>query len=50
VVISADKDDLSSVYGGDATAKDVLYKSRTAAPADVRAYPAALGRYSPHKE
>jgi lipid-binding SYLF domain-containing protein len=46
VVIKPDKDDMRDVYGEGITAKDVLKDNKVTAPAGVRAFPAALGRYS----
>jgi SH3 domain-containing YSC84-like protein 1 len=46
VVIKPDKDDMREVYGEGITAKAVLQDNKVTAPAAVRAYPTALGRYS----
>jgi len=47
VVIKADKDDMRDVYGEGVTAKQVLKDNQISAPLRVRAFPLALGRYSP---
>jgi lipid-binding SYLF domain-containing protein len=47
VVIKADKDDMRDVYGEGVTAKEVLKDNKVSAPIAVRAFPNALGRYSP---
>jgi lipid-binding SYLF domain-containing protein len=46
VVIKPDKDDMRDVYGEGITAKEVLQENKVTAPAAVRAFPTALGRYS----
>jgi lipid-binding SYLF domain-containing protein len=46
VVITVDDDDMKAVYGEGARAKTVLREGSVKAPADVRAFPAALGSYS----
>ncbi len=46
VVIKPDKDDMRDVYGEGVTAKEVLKENKVTAPAAVRAFPTALGRYS----
>jgi SH3 domain-containing YSC84-like protein 1 len=46
VVIKPDKDDMRDVYGEGVTSKDVLQDNKVTAPASVRAFPTALGRYS----
>jgi SH3 domain-containing YSC84-like protein 1 len=46
VVIKPDKDDMRDVYGEGIATKDVLKENRVTAPASVRAFPTALGRYS----
>lgn len=46
VVITLDDDDMSAVYGEGLKAKAVLSDGTVKAPADVRAYPAALWVYS----
>ena len=46
VVIKPDRDDMRDVYGEGVTAKEVLKDHKVTAPAAVRAFPTALGRYS----
>jgi lipid-binding SYLF domain-containing protein len=46
VVITVDDDDMKAVYGEGARAKTVLQQGSVKAPADVRAFPTALGSYS----
>jgi lipid-binding SYLF domain-containing protein len=46
VVIKPDKDDMKDAYGEGLTAKEVLKANKATAPAAVRAFPIALGRYS----
>jgi lipid-binding SYLF domain-containing protein len=46
VVIKPDKDDMKDAYGEGITAKEVLKANKATAPAVVRAFPTALGRYS----
>jgi lipid-binding SYLF domain-containing protein len=46
VVISQDKDDIQAVYGNGADARGILKDSKFTAPAEVRAFPARLSRYS----
>ena len=46
VVIKPAKDDMRDVYGAGVTAKEVLKENTVTAPTAVRAFPAALGRYS----
>ncbi len=49
VVISPDKDDNQKVYGDEITTEEVLRQNRLKAPAQVRAFPTLLGRYSSRK-
>ena len=49
VSISTDGSDMRDVYGENVSAKEVLRDSKVTAPAAVRAFPDALGRYSPGK-
>lgn len=49
VAITADKDDMRTVYGKDVTAKEVLMDPKSDAPAAVRALPTTLGKYSARK-
>jgi len=46
VVIKPDKDEMSHVYGGGATAREVLKDNKVTAPAGVQVFPTTLGRYS----
>jgi lipid-binding SYLF domain-containing protein len=49
VVIKPDKDDMRDVYGEGVMAKQVLTGGKVTAPIAVRAFPAALGKYSSRK-
>lgn len=46
VVIKPDKNDMRDVYGEGITARDILKENKVTAPASVRAFPIALGRFS----
>jgi lipid-binding SYLF domain-containing protein len=46
VAITLDDSNMEAVYGKSASARTVLQEGRVKAPADVRAFPAALGSHS----
>lgn len=49
VAITLDDSNMKAVYGQEGNAKEVLQKGNSTAPADVRAFPTRLGRYSSRK-
>ncbi len=46
VAITVDKDDMKSVYGEEATAKEVLQENKRTAPDEIREFAKTLGKYS----
>ncbi|MFY9611373.1 MAG: lipid-binding SYLF domain-containing protein [Blastocatellia bacterium] len=49
VKISTDNSDMKNIYGAGHNPRDILKENKVEAPAAVRAYPDALGRYSSRK-
>jgi SH3 domain-containing YSC84-like protein 1 len=45
-VIETDEDDMRDAYGRNATAREVLKQNKSEAPAEIRAFPDTLARYS----
>lgn len=46
VVIDVDKDDMRDAYGVNVMAKEILMESKVTAPADIKAFPDTLAKYS----